>query len=345
MTSLRSPAPRRSLADLLLSAAPSLLMVGVAARILDREVWWLEGRWPVLLLAGVLGTALALGGTDRRRRGPAALVPGSRLLSPDPGPRRVTAGHRPGRPVTDLCLETLRLAKMGAAANECEDAFAWRSETATYAVADGASSSFEAGSWAQLLADCFVDDPQAALSSRQVAAWLDRTRRMWWSRVADGPEGGDAWWVERPREHGAFATLLGVRIVGQDRALCWEAAAVGDSCLVHTRAGELVASFPADPSTRFGRYPLLLSSVDRSDGSSARDELARFRWATGQLGPHDTLLLMTDALAEWLLDGSDEPLRLLAEAPWAEVQWAVTAARESGSIANDDLTLLRITRN
>jgi hypothetical protein len=88
----------------------------------------------------------------------------------------------------------------------------------------------------------------------------------------------------------------------------------------------LVASFPVDPYTKFGRYPLLLGSVDSDGQPTPRDELARFRWATGELRADDIVLLMTDVLAEWLL-ASSEHTPLLAGAAWPDVERAITTAR------------------
>ena len=225
--------------------------------------------------------------------------------------------------------------KGGCTAAECEDASAADPDAARFAVADGASESAFAGEWALLLAEAYVADPPG---SDGWPAWLAPVRKRWLARV-----GGRAmpWYLEEKFDAGAFATLLGVELRrGRGGAVAWRAAAVGDSCLFQVRGDKLVRSFPLTSAAEFGSRPALLGS---RGGPPAGSPPAR---REGEARPGDSLLLMTDALAQWFLaeaEAGGKPWRELPalrdEGGFAE--W-VEARRAAGALRNDDVTLLTI---
>lgn len=226
--------------------------------------------------------------------------------------------------------------KRGNAPDEYEDAFAGDDGRARFAVADGASESSFVASWAKLLADSFV---AAKGRSWRDLDWLDTPRQHWANDVDPRPL---PWYAEEKREQGAYATLLGIAF---SRA-SWRALAVGDSCLFRLRAGKLGKSFPLARSSDFGNHPPLLGSRGRHIDTPPQG----IRRARGKWLPGDRFLLMTDALAEWMLrrkEHGQRPTadidRLLADSvPQDAFAAWVEERRNDRSLRNDDVTLVVI---
>jgi serine/threonine protein phosphatase PrpC len=236
--------------------------------------------------------------------------------------------------------------KRGNAPDEYEDAFAGDDATARFAVADGASESSFAAAWAKLLAEGFV---AAKGRSWRDLAWLGPLRQEWADEVDPRPL---PWYADEKRDQGAYATLLGVvfrnmrREASENVAGTWRALSVGDSCLIRLRGGKLVRSFPLARSSDFDNQPALLGSRGRPvDTPSQGIRCARGRWRRG-----DRFLLMTDALAEWLLRRNEQELRpaddierLLAESSPQDAFAAwIEERRKDQGLRNDDVTLLVI---
>ena len=233
--------------------------------------------------------------------------------------------------------------KRGNAPDEYEDAFAGNPRKGRFAVADGASESSFVATWAKLLSEGFVN---AARRPWRELDWLGPARRLWAEDVDPRPL---PWYAEEKREQGAYATLLGVTFrkggTATDPAY-WRAVAVGDCCLFRVHAGKLRQSFPLKQSSEFGNQPALLGSRGRRlDTPSQGIRRARGKWRAG-----DRFLLMTDALAEWMLRRTeqeqrpaDEIDRLLAQsAPQDAFAAWVAERREQQGLRNDDVTLVVI---
>lgn len=226
--------------------------------------------------------------------------------------------------------------KRGNAPDEYEDAFAADAVTARFAVADGASESSFAATWARFLAEGFV-----AGKGRQWHRldWLAAPRRLWADEVDPRSL---PWYAEEKREQGAYATLLGIVFLRGS----WRALAVGDSCLFRMRGGKLGRTFPLLHSSNFGNQPALLGSRGRPDDTPTE----AIRRARGKWRPGDRFLLMTDALAEWMLRRNEQEQRpvddieqLLSEsAPQATFADWVEQRRNGQGLRNDDVTLVVI---
>jgi serine/threonine protein phosphatase PrpC len=226
--------------------------------------------------------------------------------------------------------------KRGNAADEYEDAFAGDAATGRFAVADGASESSFTAAWAKLLVESFV---AAKGRSWRDLDWLGPPRQHWAEDIDPRPL---PWYAEEKREQGAYATLLGVAFSRGS----WRALAFGDSCLIRLRKGKLGKSFPLLRSSDFGNQPVLLGSRGRpADTPSHAIRRARGRWRPG-----DRFLLMTDALAEWILrrneqeqQPAEEIDRLLAESSPQDAfaDW-VEERRKGQGLRNDDVTLMVI---
>lgn len=236
--------------------------------------------------------------------------------------------------------QALHLPKHGSSAAEYEDAYAGQPASGRFAVADGASESSFAASWARLLAQGFVEAPSKPWRDLD---WLAPLRQRWAREVDGRPL---PWYAEMKREQGAFATLVGLafRAAGEEEeGMVWRALAVGDSCLFHTRRGQLRCAFPVEESAAFTNRPGLLAS--RPGQASVQGEVQQ---ASGRCRRGDCFLLMTDALAAWFLEQNEQQqqplsqiMQLLAQgspqtafAPWIEER------RARQSLRNDDVTLM-----
>jgi serine/threonine protein phosphatase PrpC len=240
-----------------------------------------------------------------------------------------------------LRWQAFHVHKRGNAPDEYEDAFAGDLAQGRFAVADGASESSFAATWAKLLVEGFVD---AAGKPWRTMDWLDSLRQRWAAEVDSRLL---PWYAEDKREQGAFATLLGVafrKAKTKTQPPVWRALVVGDSCLFRMRAGQLRQTFPLTRSGDFGNLPSLLGSRDRpTDTPSQVIKRARGRWRPG-----DRFLLMTDALAEWMLRQNEqngrpgaEIDRLLAQsAPQDAFAAWIEERRDRHGLRNDDVTLL-----
>jgi|SRR6185437_9168351 len=243
----------------------------------------------------------------------------------------------------ELRWHTFHTHKRGNAPDEYEDAFAGDPAKARFAVADGASESSFAATWAKLLVEGFVavtdGKPWHELD------WLTPQRQRWIAEVDGLPL---PWYAEDKCEQGAYATLLGVAFKPKTEAEpgTWRALAVGDSCLFHLRAGQLRLSFPMTRAADFGNQPDLLGSRGRPADTPQQGILCE----RGKWRPGDRFLLMTDALAEWMLRQTEQdhqPMadidRLLAESTPQDtfIGW-VEERREKDRLRNDDVTLLVI---
>ena len=172
------------------------------------------------------------------------------------------------------------LPRRGNSPDEYEDAFAVDDASGRYALADGASEGCFTGLWARLLVEDFV-----ARAERDVSRWpssLSAVQEQWDTDVRARKLDWDAdYWVEQ----GAFAAFLGVVLQNSPRPLGegqgvrasvsprpsgegqgvrasyhWQAIAVGDTCLFHTRDNALLRAFPLDHSDQFGNRPQLVGS-------------------------------------------------------------------------------------
>jgi hypothetical protein len=223
---------------------------------------------------------------------------------------------------------------------EYEDGFAAAPEVGRYAVADGATESSFAGSWARLLVAEFVKvaEPEAW------PACLPHLQSRWQEGLPQRPY---PWYAEAKMEEGAHAVFLGLTLRGSSDGthFDWQAVAVGDACLFHTRGNELLAAFPLERSESFTSMPRLLGSRTAIISEWERSALRR----GGQARPGDRLWMMTDALAHCCLHHHEE-----GQSPWEQMElllateadepfaaW-IEGLRDARQLRNDDVTLLKV---
>jgi hypothetical protein len=237
------------------------------------------------------------------------------------------------------------LPKEGSGPEECEDAFAFDAGSLRFAVADGATEAFDARRWAARLAAEWVGAVRAPLTAREFGPWLKEQgewlRASWEGRKLP-------WYAEEKRRAGSYAAFVGLRLEASGRRMGWRALALGDSCLVHGRGGEVLDAFPLDSHEAFTSTPPLVPSGEHSREAA----LARLVEREGRAEPGDTFLLMTDALSAWYLEASarrdpraEQFDSLLAASENGPLSELVRRERAAARMKDDDVAVVRVTLN
>jgi hypothetical protein len=237
------------------------------------------------------------------------------------------------------------LPKEGSTAEECEDAVAFDAGSLRFAVADGATEAFDARRWAARLAAEWVGAVRAPLNAGEFGPWL-KEQGEWLHASWEGRK--LSWYAEEKRRAGSYAAFVGLRLEASGRRMGWRALALGDSCLVHRRGGEVVAAFPLDSHESFNTTPPLVPSSEHSREAA----LARLVEREGRAEPGDTFLLMTDALSAWYLETSgrrdacaEEFDSLLAASENGSLSDLVRRERAAARMKDDDVAAVRVTLN
>ena len=241
----------------------------------------------------------------------------------------------------DLTVRHLLLPKAGHTLAECEDAFACNRTAMRFAVADGATESFDSASWAQRLVTKWVND-SGLLTAEEFWTWLKiegQTQNDSWNRH-DLP-----WYSMEKRRAGSFAAFVGVEIQ-IERERQWKAIALGDSCFVHSRNGTVQVVFPVSSSTDFGSAPVLAPSCAELNAHA----LSAIVLKSGEIVAGDRLLLLTDAIAAWYLllcERHDDKTRslfddLLTGGDEAATTNFLELERSTGRLKDDDVAIVCI---
>lgn len=214
------------------------------------------------------------------------------------------------------------------------------------AVADGATEASFSGVWANLLVRGFG---RRAIDTDSFEERLADLQQRWLRYVGNKPL---PWYAEEKLRSGAFAAVAGLYVTPPrpgDRSGRWDAIAVGDSCLFHTRGETLLSSFPLERSEAFNSRPLLVSSIPVGN-RGLREAVRRL---SGDWQGGDTFYLMTDALACWFLRSWElraDPLGFLRSvASPSDFEQFITRQREDKAeddtpmLRNDDVTMVRCT--
>ncbi|HKG45410.1 MAG TPA: hypothetical protein VKB02_01690 [Pyrinomonadaceae bacterium] len=237
----------------------------------------------------------------------------------------------------DLQLRQLLLPKLDHDASECEDAIAFDTLTARFAVTDGATEAFHAGQWARNLAEHWVRN-ESTLTLEDFRKWV----------AAEGRELHDSWnglslswYSEEKARTGSFAAFAGVELDLETDTPSWRAIALGDTCLLHCRGRSLLKSLPLSRSESFGSAPVLVASHSALHESTMQSVVVD----SGSCESGDVLLLMSDAAASWCLqrfENGDFDADFLTGKADEELQRFFDDERQAGRIRNDDLAIVRI---
>jgi hypothetical protein len=232
-----------------------------------------------------------------------------------------------------------------------EDRVASRRIPARFCLCDGASTSYAARAWASTLAKHYAKYGSVNL------AWLQSARQAFLRRFDIAAlDFIDSIAFDR----GSFSTLLGIELIAFRRreALLLNATCVGDSFLVISDGKRIVLSRPDPDAFNFSANPILLASHPNKGVLRDDDDEIVAHTATHEidlLGEIEAplILMMSDALAEWIVHASAETLeqrlaKLLvlkslsygdATARFADL---VAVERSAGRLRYDDTTLLLV---
>src|SRR5882724_6163058 len=136
-----------------------------------------------------------------------------------------------------LEVQQLLLPKSGSDWRECEDSIGVRRNARRFCIADGATEAFDSRRWARLLTKYWVLSHRPVLTKEQLTPMLaalgQKFRSHWSKKVLP-------WYAEEKARGGAFATFLGLSFLdATEMGLSWQAIAIGDSCVIHLRDGNM----------------------------------------------------------------------------------------------------------
>jgi hypothetical protein len=222
-----------------------------------------------------------------------------------------------------------------------EDKVGFNPDNRSFAIADGATQSFQSGFWADLLVSEFIANPvfnKESFCTGILQKCLPEFE-AWSSSVPAPTNKSIAMLDKEQRKEGASATFLGVRI--SENGAC-KILSCGDCVLIRSTPG-------IKPDYFFPFTDLDALNANTAFLSSRR--VAEHKFETSLLSTEelyvddqDELYLLTDALARFAFKnetalrqlGSMDSFRQLLT--FAEHHWA------NGVLDNDDLTYVRISR-
>lgn len=228
-------------------------------------------------------------------------------------------------------------AKVHSAAWENEDALGVNPTAGRFAIADGASESWQSGAWSRHLVACYLKNVPTPNS---LSRWLSEVRQCWsLPTLANEP---NQWYAEAKASQGSFATLLGIEFHSRrGNELAWRAVAIGDSCLLCIRDDVLQMCWPLERVEDFSLSPSLV-------GSSASSPPPSAEWLAGRCQAGDVFVLATDAVAAGLLQLSSprlwQRLRLILQRDSATDRRAglLQLVKACQRRRNDDATLIAV---
>ena len=219
---------------------------------------------------------------------------------------------------------------------------------ARFAVADGATETYDSARWANQLIASFMSPEQADgtghpdLERDAMSAWFKAMQDQW---QVDTPATSD--YIEQLKiRQGTLATFVGGQLTGLDGGNpAWHAVALGDSVLFHVRDGRLITHLPALGSGDFDSTPegisTLPGSLNRMSG--------QLKFQRGRLAPRDMIFVATDAFAKWMIthvERGDEVLWPMLGSmghPSVFTRLVNTERRAKAlKLKDDDVTLMRI---
>jgi hypothetical protein len=215
-----------------------------------------------------------------------------------------------------------------------------------FAVADGATETYESRRWVNQLIRSFMSRNQAEgacwpeIEHESVTAWFKAMQEQW---QAAAPISTD--YIEQVKiRQGTLATFVGGQILGLDTpAPHWRAAALGDSVLFHVRNGRLVDHFPRLRSGDFASAPEGISTLPERLGRMSDNVGIK----QGRLASGDMIFAATDAFAKWMItcvESGEQGLWPLLGSLVHDSDFIRLVMVHRGTLAmkDDDVTLMRI---
>jgi hypothetical protein len=219
----------------------------------------------------------------------------------------------------------------------------------TFAISDGATSSPDAKTWANMLVAASSKHESNKDKFSQVVQDLQSSwDKDWQEKKIKQINSSPSWWTEAALNKPNAATYCSVTFEGQKTRIngdiSWQSIAVGDSCLFQIRNGKLVMSFPLSSEAEFSDRPRLV----RSTGGSINPENILYK--NGVANANDVFLLATDAVAEWIFKYEIQPDKTFSSIFYNQITEAsfddfIKSERQSGRMKDDDSTIVSIRVN
>lgn len=212
-----------------------------------------------------------------------------------------------------------------------EDYFKLHEGGLRFALADGATESFDSKNWARFLCEAFARGQEGG--TQWLGEALEEYGRLY--RFSDL-----SWSKQMAYERGSFSTFVGGSISEDKKHLT--VIGTGDTVVFVVDGEELMASWPYDNASQFAQRPLLLSTRPELNSpiiAADSDSLPKWDFDLTPL-KNPVIVCATDALACWILahDGGISRLFLLdSEEKFVDL---VIAERSAGRMRRDDTTML-----
>lgn len=232
----------------------------------------------------------------------------------------------------EVSIARFSVAKDGTTTGPNDDCIRYNRSKGVYCISDGATISYESSRWAKELCKSYlthsrIDDSWWATAKRAYEANFDFNELAWNQQAA--------------YLRGSFATFAACKVSRKRQEI--QVACIGDSLAVLFDQRSLLSSFAYQEVSQFAQNPLLVSTLQERNVSSLSEEnleACRTQWSLAGLS-EPGFMLMTDALAAWLLGDVQEHLpALLSIENLAGFTEFVNALRQTKEIRVDDTSLL-----
>lgn len=209
-----------------------------------------------------------------------------------------------------------------------EDAAVWIPQRQQAAVLDGATESYAAHRWVSIIVNQIQASGRIDLPSAQD------------QYAANLSSGSLSWMQAEAAQRGSFTTLATV----QPTPGGLRATLVGDSAIILLSSGSILRAYPFSDADSFSSAPEALASAPDLLESTQR-LLDDCTWDIALSSAVDTVMLVTDAVAAWLLVNDEalrksrvqRVLRCRTDMDWADL---VVRERSLGEMKTDDSTTI-----
>ncbi len=181
-----------------------------------------------------------------------------------------------------------------------------------FALSDGTTQGMLNHEWAEILVKSFSDSCKSCSDIEEaLLKMIDKSTQQWDTMrhqyVANKNSVLDENEYRWLFEYGSHATFLGLRFDSD----CWEAVAIGDTCLFVLDKKESPLLFPIEKASNFTDAPKLISSLAEKNADIGR----RTKYVKKKLAKGNIFYLMTDALAHWFLSEYE-----IGKKPWNQIE-------------------------
>jgi hypothetical protein len=204
-------------------------------------------------------------------------------------------------------------------------------------LSDGASISYDSATWARLIAIGFVQDPSVSKD------WISRAVKLYEEKHDRSVM---SWMAQAAYDRGSFASLLGVKFSGENKAA--EIIAIGDSTAVLCDGDNILATYPYSVPEEFDSRPTLISSEHTKNGFLDTDNFPTSNTVYWDFADckEPMIICVTDALGHWILSerrSDRSPVKVLRSiGSYASFSRFVEMERASGKMRRDDTTMATI---